>query len=190
MNRFVLSLLLLCLANISAFSQLRIAAHAGIGQSLIDKLSLDDGISTSSAYSEALTYNVGATAYYQLSTSSLDLMAGLNYEFLSSEVDDLFPHDDGIVRLPWNEDFHRITLPIGINFRFDEWLQLYAGYLSYFNVAYSERKESPVYYPGNPIINFYSSGVTAGVNLVFYQRFLIGFNYSRELSYSIQFDEE
>lgn len=67
---------------------------------------------------------------------------------------------------------------------------MYAGYLSYFNVAYSERKESPVYYPGNPIINFYSSGVTAGVNLVFYQRFLIGFNYSRELSYSIQFDEE
>lgn len=111
-------------------------------------------------------------------------MAGLNFvsyktqNDVSKFIDEFSPHQIKY----WDETYYALTLPIGINFRFEEWLQLYGGLLNTFYLAHNTKGLAP-----DRNTEPYTYGVTAGVNLVFAKCLLIGVNYSRELSHFTTF---
>lgn len=174
-SKLVFFVLMLLLPNLVT-AQINFGIHANFGFSKFIEKNREPAVVVGNYYTTLPSFSIGLDALYSFNNTKFGFITGMNISSFASEnnMPDDFDDPSYTGARSWDERFYTLSLPLKVNYKFEEWVHINAGLSN--TLILNEPKEIFI-----QKINKYTLNFTGGVDFIIKQRFLIGATYYRDI---------
>jgi len=183
MKKYSIIIVFLLILSAAVSAQMRYGVYVKGGASNFIERDYEGGKNMANYYTFLPSYNLGADVifpFFKADLSNFQFITGLDfgmYEAQSNVPERWYSQPEWVGPIKWDMRLYSLSVPLKLNFRFEEWVHVYGGVVNTFNVA--SNKEM-----GYRIIRPYTLNFTGGVDFLIYDRFVIGASYYRNLTHA------
>lgn len=159
-----------------AFSQIKFDIHANYGVSNFIEKNNELSVVTGNYYTSLPSFTVGTEVLYSFNNSKFGIISGINISSFASENHMSDDFNDPNYKGPrsWDERFNSLLVPLKLNYQFEEWIHLYAGFA---NTIHLTKPKDIILQK----INNYTFNFTGGVDFIIKKKVIIGAMYYRDI---------
>lgn len=174
--RTKLATIVFILFSATAQAQLSYDVYVTAGRSSFKEVDNEPYITMGNTYAAKMSYALGTDISYRINGSSFVAVTGLMFSSVSAEnSSNISPNTPGFVgKEAWRETRYSIGVPVKAAFLFEEWCTLSAGVMNNFYL----NKPDEMW---DKELKTYTLGLVGGVDFLVKQKYIIGFQYQRDL---------
>lgn len=174
-NKSILVLFMLILPCL-AFAQIKFSIYGNYGISKFIEKNNEPTVIIGNYYTSLPSFSIGADALYSFDNSKFGIISGLDFSSFAAEnhMPDDFNYPSYTGPKSWDERLYALSLPIKLNFKYEEWAHINVGLSNTFIL--NEPNEITI-----NKINHYTLNFIGGFEFVIKQRFKIGASYYRDI---------
>lgn len=165
--------------NIS-FAQIKFTVYGKCGISNFIEKNNEPSIVVANNYTHLPSYTIGAEGLYTFNNTKIGMISGINFSLFSAQnhiPDDFFNNQTPLIPpytgpMEWNERFYSLSIPVKVNYKFEEWLHLNAGFANTFHLKNDKISKKT---------NIYTLNFVGGFDFVIKKKFVFGIMYYRDI---------
>ncbi len=162
-----------------SFAQIKYSVHANCGISNFIEKNKEPSLITANRYTRLPSFTVGTEGLYTFNNSKIGIISGVNISLFASEnhmpddfeVPPFSPPYTG--PMEWKEKLYSLSIPLKLNYNFEEWLHFNAGFANTFHLKNDNISAKK--------INIYTLSFVGGFDFVIKKKFTIGAMYYRDI---------
>lgn len=159
-----------------AFTQIQLEIYTNYGISNFKEKNNEFSVVMGNYYTSLPSYSIGVEMLLPIKDSKLGAKSALAFSSFAAEnhmPDDFVdPYYTG--PRSWDERFYAISVPLKLNYKFENWLHINAGLSN--TIILNEPKEIFIHK-----INRYTLNISSGVDFIIKKRFVVGLMYFRDI---------
>jgi hypothetical protein len=163
--------------SVGVSAQWQYGVHVAAGYSNFIEKNKESSVQPANAYFKRPAYALGAEVAYTIFTTKFQAASGLDFESFAAEnrIPDNYPLPANYTgQTRWDERFYALSVPVKVNYKFEEWLRLNVGVVNTFLVKTPDEA-------WNKGINRYVLGFTGGLDFIIKKHFTVGASYYKDL---------